>query len=267
MLGSGLSGVRGSVRDARVVDFSSLDGLPAPTVQGHSGQFAAGWIADVPVLAQVGRYHYYEGVGAEVVSAPIRIGRALGARVLLLTNAAGGIRADLAPGALMRIADQLLFNFPIPRRAPIGEAMTDRPRGRPLHDEALGALAHRTALELGESLRAGVYGAMLGPNFETPAEIRMLERCGVDAVGMSTAPEAMTAAALGSRVLAISMISNRAAGLSAGPLTHEEVMREGARAGLRLGRILRELVPRIAASGALGRRAGSPVARELPRNG
>ena len=245
VLGSGLGGLSARVRDPVEVLFGDLPGFPATSVEGHSGRFLIGRIADTAVLVQSGRFHFYEGVGAGIVAAPVRVGRALGARTLVLTNAAGGIRADLVPGSVMLVDDHLNLMF---RSVLAGAVTGDEARfpdmSRPF-DPALMALAEAAARDAGMLLTRGTYAAVGGPHFESPAEIRALRAAGADAVGMSTVPEVTVARAAGQRVLAFSLITNRASGLGAGSLDHEEVMRYGDEAGTTLGALLEALVPAL----------------------
>ena len=245
VLGSGLSGLANSVENAFEVPFNEIPGLPGSTVQGHTGTFLFGRIADVPVVVQSGRYHYYEGWPSEVVVGPVRLARALGADSLVVTNAAGGIRDDLLPGSLMLIDDHLNAQFRAPLSGPTREGEERFPDMSAPYDRSYARLAEASALELGIPLSRGVYGAVLGPSYETPAEVRALRRMGVDAVGMSTVPEVICARSFGSRVLGFSMISNRAAGLADQALDHAEVVAVGRQAGGLLERLLRSVLPGV----------------------
>ena len=242
VLGSGLGSVADGVEDQVVVPFAELPGFPRPTVEGHAGRFVAGRIAGAPVLVQQGRFHYYEGWDAGIVGLPVRTGHALGARTLVLTNAAGGIRRDLAPGSLMLIDDHLHLGFRAPLAGPVREREARFPDMSRPYDPELLALAESAALEAGVPLSRGVYAMVLGPSFETPAEVRALRAAGADAVGMSTTPEVVVARALGQRVLGISMISNWAAGLGDGALDHEDVMVWADAAGRTLAPMLKALL-------------------------
>ena len=241
VLGSGLGAVDEIVEAPVEIPFADLPGFPPPSVAGHAGRFLAGRVRGTPVLVQSGRFHLYEGVGAHVVGAPIRAGRTAGAGILALTNAAGGIRADLAPGSLMLVADHLVMPFRPKAHAVLAGPEARVPAGG-AYDPGLTALAKRAAAEANVPLAQGVYGAVLGPQYETPAEVRALRAAGVDAVGMSTVPEVMAGLALGQRVLAVSVITNWAAGLGPGFLDHDEVAETGARAGPLLARLLAELI-------------------------
>ncbi|NNM32499.1 MAG: purine-nucleoside phosphorylase [Gemmatimonadetes bacterium] len=246
VLGSGLAGLVASVEDSLEVSFAELPGFPASTVEGHTGTFVFGRISGVPVVVQSGRYHYYEGWPDEVVVGPVRLAQAIGARVLLVTNAAGGVRHDLTPGSLMLIDDHLNFQFKGPLMGPVRPEEARFPDMSSPYDRSFAQGAEAAALELGIPLSRGVYGAVLGPSYETPAEVRALRRMGVDAVGMSTVPEVICARGLGSRVLGFSMISNRAAGLADETLDHAHVMAVGRRAGVLLERLVHRVLPALA---------------------
>ena len=252
VLGSGLGTLEDRVQDPVVVPFAELPGFPPTSVAGHRGRFVAGRIAGHSVLLQAGRFHFYEGVDADVVAAPVRTGHAFGVRALVLTNAAGGIRRDLAPGALMLIEDHVnlsvrgVLTGP-PRRGEARFPDMSRP-----YDRELARLAMDAALKAGVRLTQGAYAMVLGPQFETPAEVRALRAAGADVVGMSTVPEAIVARALGQRVLAFSMVTNWASGLggpAGGEIGHEDVMAVGEAAGKVLGPLLEDLVPALARCG------------------
>ena len=252
VLGSGLGGIAERVEDAVEVPFRDLPGFPGTSVAGHEGCFLAGRIEGVPVLLQSGRLHFYEGFGAEIVAAPVRVGRALGAGTLVLTNASGGIRPDLVPGALMLVDDHLNLGFQAPLAGPVHPGEARFPDMSRPYDRKLMALAEEVALAEGIRLTRGVYGWVLGPNFETPAEVLALRALGADVVGMSTVPETIAARAGGQRVVAVSVVTNRAAGLGLEAVDHEEVMVWGAAAGEKLGVLLEGLVPLLAADAAGG---------------
>lgn len=245
VLGSGLGGLAACLEDTVEVPFAELPGFPATSVEGHAGSFLPGRIGGVPVLVQSGRFHYYEGVGADVVAAPVRVGRALGARTLVLTNAVGGIRRDLVPGSLMLVDDHINLMFRAPLAGPVADGETRFPdMGRP-YDPALMAVAESVALRSGTRLPRGTYGAVAGPNFETPAEVGALRAAGADVVGMSTVPEVTVARAGGQRVLAFSLVTNRAAGLGDGVIDHEGVIAYAELAGGTLAALLGGLIPAL----------------------
>lgn len=214
VLGSGLGPVVGRVRAECRVGFADVPGLVAPSVQGHGGEVILGEWAGRRVLAFSGRLHFYEGHSWERVAAPVWIAHQLGATELVLTNASGGIRSDLVPGTLLLQTDHLAWNQPNAWRA----GRPPSPYSTELRERLL-----RASAGAGVGLAQGVYAAVTGPSYETPAEIRALRAAGADAVGMSTAHEAETAAGLGMAVAAVSCVTNWAAGISAAPLHHDEV--------------------------------------------
>jgi purine-nucleoside phosphorylase len=194
------------------------------------------------VLFQAGRFHFYEGHPADLVVAPVRLAAALGVKSVILTNAAGGIARGLGPGALMLLDDHLNLMGRSPLAGPVRAGEARFPDLVDPYDPPLQARALKVAGELGIPLYRGVYAAVLGPSYETPAEVRFLEKAGAHAVGMSTVPEAITAAALGLPVLGISLITNRAAGLGGETLDHQEVLDVGREAGGRMEQLLRALI-------------------------
>ena len=230
VLGSGLGSLVEHIEHRTQVGFSDLPGLPHPTVTGHAGSFVHGLLNGREVVAIAGRLHLYEGVSVDTAVLPVRIAYAMGARVLVLSNAAGGIRRDLTPGTLMLVRDHLnlMGRTPASAARPIGDA----------YDVELGD----RLMQIDPGLAEGVYAAMLGPSYETPAEIRMLARFGADAVGMSTVPEVLAAGLLGMRVVAISCITNPASGVTADRLRHGDVMRVGERVAHRFQRLVSRFV-------------------------
>ena len=237
VLGSGLGVLAEGVAWEASIPTADIPGLPRSTVAGHSGRLLLGrWAGRMAVVAQ-GRSHLYEGYEAEKVTRIIRLFHALGAKALVLTNAAGGITPRMAPGSLMLVEDQVSLQWRSPSRPrdPEAEGMDDEglrglvpagPRGlatRPAYDPGLLAKAARAAVVAGVRTERGTLGVMLGPSYETPAEIAMLERMGADVVCMSTAAEASLASSLGLPVVGISCVTNRAAGKSPVPLSHAEV--------------------------------------------
>jgi purine-nucleoside phosphorylase len=249
VLGSGLGAFADHLTDVRSVPFADLPGFPRATVQGHKGRLAYGTLSGCPVLAQQGRLHGYEGHDAATVAFPARVLAVLGARALVVTNAAGGIGPTLAPGDLMRITDHINLTGKSPLTGDNEEALGPRfPDVSRVYDPRLAAAVEEAARAAGQTLRSGVYIQMPGPSYETPAEIRMARLLGADAVGMSTVPEVIVAAHQSLPVCGISCITNFAAGIAPHPLSHEEVM-EVARAALgRFLALLRELVPRAYAA-------------------
>ena len=242
VLGSGLGHLVDSVADPVVVPFAELPGYPATSVVGHAGRYVGGRIAGRSVLLQAGRFHLYEGHAPEVVAAPIRVAAALGVGIVVLTNAAGGVDPALEPGDLVLVEDHLNLMFRNPLVGAVREGEDRFPDMSEPYDRGLRDLARRAAETAGVPLRGGVYAAMLGPSFETAAEVRMLGTIGADVVGMSTVPEVIAARARGLRCLAFSVVTNKGTGLSDAPQSHEEVMEVGRRAGRALGRILEELL-------------------------
>jgi purine-nucleoside phosphorylase len=246
VLGSGLGPLAESVQDHVIVPFEAVGGLPSVGVAGHAGRWIAGHLEGEQVLVQSGRFHFYEGHGAEVVGAPVRIAQRLGVDTVILTNAAGGIAKELDPGSIMLIDDHLDFLHRGPLAGPVQAGEARFPDMSAPYDPLLQRLALEAALELGIQLTRGTYAALLGPSYETPAEIRMLERLGVQAVGMSTVPEVIVARALGVRALAFSLITNKAAGLGQGTLGHDEVVEVGRAAAGSLEALVRGVMRRLA---------------------
>ena len=253
VLGSGLGAVEQRVEDPVTVPFGDLAGMPVSAIEGHAGRFVAGRMGGVAVLVASGRFHAYEGHGMDVVALPVRVAALLGATTLVVTNAAGGIREDLRPGDLVLIQDHLNLMFRNPLVGDVRDGEVRFPDMSAPYDPELAALAHTAAGHLGIPLAGGVYAAVLGPSYETAAEVRMLSRMGADVVGMSTVPEVVVARARGMRCLAFSMVTNRATGLSAEPLGHDEVLSVGRKAGGRLADLITEVV------GSLPPSAGQPA--------
>jgi purine-nucleoside phosphorylase len=245
VLGSGLGAFVDAFDRAVRIPFDRLPGFSPTTVVGHRGALVAGDLDGVSCVALQGRYHLYEGHDPAAVVHPVRVLARLGVRVLIVTNAAGGIRPALRPGDLMIIADHinLMWRNPLNGRQRPGEARF--PDMAAPYDVALQRIAAESARSAGIRVTRGVYAAVLGPSYETRAEVRMLERCGADAVGMSTVPEVLAAAALGVRCLGISLITNAAAGRGAGPLSHEEVLAAGEAARDRVAILLRRIIARL----------------------
>jgi purine-nucleoside phosphorylase len=244
VLGSGLGALVDAVEAPAAVGFEELPGLPRAGVLGHHGRWVAGGLEGRRVLVQAGRYHLYEGLGAELVCAPVRLAAALGVPVAVVTNAAGGVRPDLGPGTLVLLEDHLNLTG---QTAPTGLAGTApvSPAPREPYDRELRELASRCAAELGVALPAGVYAGVCGPSYETPAEIRMLAQLGADLVGMSTVLEVGAAGALGLRCLGLSLVTNHAAGIAPAPLSHAEVIEVGERSAAAFERLIRAVVRRL----------------------
>jgi len=204
VLGSGLGGLATRIEDARDIAFAEVPGFPSATVVGHAGRVIGGRLAGRPVVALAGRFHMYEGHSAMLAGFPVRVLHALGARTLFVSNAAGGIRATFTPGDLMLITDHLNLMFRNPLVGTLEPGDTRFPDMSEPYDRALGAILRREATKLGFPLREGVYCGLLGPTYETPAEVRMLATLGADAVGMSTVPEVIVGRAIGMRVAGVS---------------------------------------------------------------
>lgn len=245
VLGSGLGFLADEVRDATRIPYSDLPGFPQPGVEGHKGELVAGTLDGIPVVVQSGRFHLYEGHAADVAALPVRVFHDVGIRTLIVTNAAGGVRPTFRPGTLMLIADHVNFMFRNPLIGPVREGEERFPDMSAPYDPELRALARDVARQERIPLEEGVYLSLLGPSFETPAEIRMLQRLGADAVGMSTVPEVITARARGMKCLGFSTITNLAAGISPVPLSHQEVLEVGRQVGGSLGTIVKGVVRRL----------------------
>lgn len=224
VLGSGLGQFAGRLTDAVRIPYAVIPHFPAPTVIGHSGELVAGSLQGRTVLVQSGRFHMYEGHPASLTALPVRVFARLGVGTVVLTNAAGGIRRGFGSGTVMLIADQINLSF---RNALFGPALPGEIRFPDMsdpYDPGLRAIAREVARRRKIALAEGVYVGLLGPSYETPAEVRMLERLGADAVGMSTVLEVIAARAAGLRCLGFSAITNPAAGVTLAKLDHLEVM-------------------------------------------
>ena len=243
ILGSGLGSLADRAEGAVSVPFTEIDGYPKPTVVGHSGRVVTGTLAGKPVLVQAGRGHLYEGNPMATVIFPVRVMCALGVETLIITNAAGGIRAGFRPGDFMLISDHLNLMGVNPLAGPNEEKLGPRFLDMTsAYDASLRTKARDAGKRLSIPLQEGVYAGLFGPTYETPAEIRMLRTLGADAVGMSTVPEVIAARHRGMKVLGISFISNAAAGMSGQPLSHEEVTQEADKARPRFEQLLLEIV-------------------------
>jgi len=224
VLGSGLGFLADEVADPIRIPYNSIPGFPEPGVAGHKGLLVAGTLERVPVIVQAGRFHLYEGHPAAVAGLPARVFAELGVEILIVTNAAGGVRRTFPGGTLMLIADHINLMW---RNPLIGQPEQGEDRFPIMHepyDAKLRALARTVAQEARIPMEEGVYVALLGPSYETPSEVRMLERLGADAVGMSTVPEVLVARSRGIRCLGFSSITNPGAGISGEPLSHKEVL-------------------------------------------
>jgi xanthosine phosphorylase len=248
VLGSGLGDLAEILGDAVAVPYAEIPGFPTSTVAGHAGRFLIGDLDGVTVACMQGRFHLYEGYPAAVIKLPIRTFAALGVEALLLTNAAGSLRAEAGPGSLMLITDHLNFTWTNPLVGPNDDAWGERFVGlEDAYDPELRARLVRIAGKLEIRLHEGVYCSLLGPLFETPAEIRAYKVLGADAVGMSTVPEVIVARHAGLRVAAISAITNMAVGMSDVPIDHAQTLRGAAIAAADLTRLVREFAGSFAA--------------------
>ena len=243
VLGSGLGAVAEAVEGAVHVPYEDLPGFPRPTVAGHTGSAVLGHIGGVPVAVLQGRAHLYEGGALDLVRAPVRALRAAGAEVLVLTNAAGSLRPEAAPGSLMAITDHINLTGVNVLTGPNDDAIGPRfPSLRDAYDPDLRTKLHAAADAIGVTLHDGVYLAVGGPSFETPAEIRAFRTLGADAVGMSTVHETIVARHAGLRVAAVSSITNLAEGMQEEPLSHEQTLRDAARAASDLAPLITRFV-------------------------
>ena len=245
ILGSGLGGIAATIDDGVRIPYREVPGFPSATVVGHAGELVAGTLSGTPVVALSGRFHMYEGHDAALAGFPVRVLHALGARTLIVSNAAGGARKSLRPGTLMLISDHINMQFRNPLVGHVEEGDTRFPDMSQPYDVELRSLARRVAAEQGVQLDEGVYVALLGPTYETRAEVKMLQQLGADAIGMSTVPEVVVARAIGMRVLGISCITNYACGLSGSPITHDEVIETTARVATHLQNLVRGIVAQI----------------------
>jgi purine-nucleoside phosphorylase len=245
VLGSGLGGLADDIEQVATIPYREIPGFPSATVAGHAGALIAGMLADQPVLALSGRFHTYEGHDVRLAAFPARVMHAVGAPTLIVSNAAGGVNRLWEPGDLMLIRDHinLMFRNPLVGRVEPGDLRF--PDMSAPYDDGLAALARSVAAGQRRTLREGVYAALLGPSYETPAEVRMLAGLGADAVGMSTVPEVIAARAVGMRVLGFSCITNLACGLSNTPITHAEVLETTARAAGAFRALVAGIVARL----------------------
>jgi purine-nucleoside phosphorylase len=243
VLGSGLGDFADEFEDSVALPYREIPGFVSSTAQGHVGSLVLGKVEGVPVVAMQGRVHYYEGYSLEEVTFPIRTFKLLGINTLILTNAAGGIDVQLSQGALMVISDHLNLMGVNPLRGPNDERFGPRfPDMSEVYSRDLQELASEEARALEITVRRGIYAALAGPSYETPAEIHMLRAFGADAVGMSTVPEAIVARHMGMRVLGVSCITNMAAGIGESPINHEEVMETGQKVKESFTQLLRRVI-------------------------
>lgn len=246
VLGSGLGAVADAVEDPVAIPFDEIPHFVSSTVEGHEGSLIIGSCGSVDVVLMKGRVHFYEGYSMEEVTLPVRVFHLMGIRSLILTNAAGGAAPHLTPGSLMALTDHINLMGENPLRGENDERFGPRFQDMTtVYSPAYLEAAHEIARDIGLVLFDGVYMAVRGPSYETPAEIQMMRKLGADAVGMSTVPEATVARHCGISVLAISCITNVAAGLTAAEIDHREVMSVGARVGKQLANLIVRVIPRI----------------------
>jgi purine-nucleoside phosphorylase len=246
VLGSGLGGLADDLEQPVAIPFADLPGWPAATAPGHVGRLLLGRLQGTPVVMLQGRFHLYEGNDPGLVVEPVLLFGRLGARVVVLTNAAGGVDPNFGPGTLMVIADHLNLTGRSPLFGPNDDTMG--PRFQDLTEAwspRLRSALHAAGRAEGVELAEGVYAGLLGPQYETPSEVRMLRTLGADAVGMSTVLECIAARWIGLEVCGVSLVTNAGAGYSGQPLTHEEVLAAGAEAGPRLARVIRRFVAEL----------------------
>jgi len=246
VLGSGLGGFADALESPVEIPYREIPDWPPATAAGHAGTLVLGAFAGTAVAVMRGRAHLYEGLAPAQVVFGVRVLGGLGVRTLVLTNAVGGIRDDLGPGRLLLVSDHLNLQGSSPLVGPNDDTLGPRfPDMSDAYDPTLRDAARRAAAGLGLDLAEGVYGAWLGPAFETPAEIRMLRTLGADVVGMSLVPEVLAARHMGLRCLGLSLVTNRAAGLADGTIDHEAVLEVGARAQGDVTALLQALVPTL----------------------
>lgn len=246
VLGSGLGGFADDFGDAVAIPYEDIPGFMRSTAQGHAGRLVVGKVDQLPILAMQGRVHYYEGYTLEEVTFPIRTFKLLGVKTIILTNAAGGINVQLSQGALMVISDHMNLMGTNPLRGPNDERFGPRfPDMSTVYSPALQEIVIEEARAMEVEVRRGIYAALAGPNYETPAEIHMLRTFGADAVGMSTVPEAIVARHMDLEVLGISCITNMAAGIGDEPINHDEVMETGNRVRATFSQLLRRVIGRL----------------------
>ncbi len=246
VLGSGLGSYAEEIQVEETLDYSEIEGFPMSTVAGHKGRFVFGYAGEAPVVIMQGRVHYYEGYSITDVVLPVRLMRMLGAKTLILTNAAGGINFNFHPGDFMLIQDHISSFIPSPLIGPNIDVLGERfPDMSEVYSKRLGEFVKEIAAKRNFPLQEGVYVQLSGPNYETPAEIRMCRALGGDAVGMSTACEAMAARHMGMEICGISCITNLAAGMNDQPLCHEEVQETANRVEKQFKQLITELVTAI----------------------
>lgn len=243
VLGSGLGDYADDIRVEAELDYHEIEGFPVSTVPGHAGKFIFGYVGQVPVVCMKGRVHYYEGYPISDVVLPARLMKMMGAKILFLTNASGGINPSFTAGDFMMLTDHVSLWAPNPLiGANIDELGVRFPDMTHVYDADLQESLRETAKRCGIPLKEGIYAQLTGPSFESPAEIQLLHKLGVDAVGMSTVVEAIAANHMGMKICCVSFVSNLAAGMTDNPLTHEEVQEAASAAAPRFRRLITEAV-------------------------
>ncbi len=246
VLGSGLGAFAETLADKTIIPYEEIPDFARSTVEGHEGRLVIGKLENKTVAVMQGRFHFYEGYSLDEVTLPIRTFGLMGVKSLILTNAAGGINTNFQPGSLMLISDHINMMLQSPLRGQHDERFGARfPDMTEVYARDYQRIAQKCATELGVRLESGVYLALQGPNYETPAEIRMMRVLGGDAVGMSTVPEAIVAKQMGIKVLGISLISNAAAGVLDQPINHAEVMETGAKVANSFIALLQSIIAKI----------------------
>jgi purine-nucleoside phosphorylase len=245
ILGSGLGTLGDVIENPTRIPYREVPGFPSATVAGHAGQIIAGTLAGTPVVALSGRFHMYEGHDVALAAFPVRVLNALDIKTLIVSNAAGGLRTTSPPGTIMLLTDHVNLMFRNPLIGVQEDGDTRFPDMSEPYDQELRTLALAVAKQQGTALPEGVYIGLLGPSYETPAEVRMLIRLGGDAVGMSTVPEVIVARAIGMRVLGFSCVTNLACGLSSAPITHAEVLETTARVADQFQALVKGIVARL----------------------
>lgn len=245
ILGSGLGGIAEAIENSMRIAYHDVPGFPSATVVGHAGELITGTLGGTPVVALSGRFHLYEGHDASLAGFPARVLHALGAKTIVVSNAAGGVRPVFGPGTIMLLKDHVNLMFRNPLIGQVEQGDERFPDMSEPYDPELRRIARDVARQQGLELADGVYFGLLGPSYETRAEVEMLARLGCDAVGMSTVPEVIVARALGLRVLGFSCITNHACGLAAAPITHSEVLETTARVAAQLQQLVRGIVSKL----------------------
>jgi purine-nucleoside phosphorylase len=246
VLGSGLGAFAEDLEQPVLIPYDEIPGFAHATVEGHAGRLVIGSAAGVTVAAMQGRFHFYEGYGLDDVTFPIRVLKLLGVRTLILTNAAGSLNTELSPGSLMVISDHINLMGVNPLIGPNDERFGPRfPDLTSTYEPALQTIVIDEAKAVDVEIRRGVYAALSGPSYETPAEIHMVRTLGADAVGMSTVPEAIVARHMDMRVIGISCITNLAAGVSDRPVDHSQVIATGERVRVQFTELIRRVIARI----------------------